>query len=410
MRPTLSLSVLFLAALLAAPNVQAEVSMEGWPQWVQDAMEKELRKRKLRKVESGDELFRSKLPGKPAKPEEIESGWYFSSDIRAEVPLECYFFKGAKDLATLTNAVAEVNIETVAGNYGAVADRWIFHTDSGSIDGVPYLALEWLYTVSGESQSLVAFTKVRAATKGDVAYACAHNFLGYRDTFAYAFTEFVANAEYESATETPYYEEIAQLDFSGFGAGVAYASYTLDEQGDTRLFTNESMLTAVDASTLNASDSVTVMFMTADGDLINTYTADVENGEMVNKMQLQRGGTDDWIVSGTMQGKTIDVEIDGALSPASQLQQMAMARDVFTGMEPSLTANVWVPSVDPTQFLEARITRDDAEVERQAQLQLGPIAYSGIFDDDGNMSSALVKLGPITIAIETIWSQGSFAQ
>lgn len=408
----MSLPVLLFAALLTAANAQAQqdVSMEGWPQWVQDAMQKELRKKKLRKVASGDDRFRSKMPGKPAKPESLDNGWYFSSDIRAEVPLECYIFTTAMDLATLTDLIAEANVGTVSETYGAINNRQIFHTGSGSIDGIPYLALEWLYTITGESQNLVAFTKVRAAAKGDVAFACAHNYLGYRDSFAYAFNEFVTNAEYEASDASPYYEEISQLDFNGIGTGIAYASYTFDEEGGTRMFTSEASLTPVDASTLIASDSATVTFMTAEGEFINSYVVDVESGEIVSDMRLQRGETNDWVVSGTLQGKPIEAELDGKVSPASQLQQIEMARDLFTGTESTISTNIWVPSIDPTRFLDAKMTRDDAEVERQAQLHLGPISYSGIFDESGNMTSSSMNVGPISIAIELIWSKGSLVQ
>ena len=47
-----------------------------------------------------------------------------------------------------------------------------------------------------EDQLMVGFTKVRAATKGEVSLVCAHNYLGYRETFADAFGEFITSAEY----------------------------------------------------------------------------------------------------------------------------------------------------------------------------------------------------------------------
>lgn len=405
--------LLMLGILLPATAFPADdnvTSLEGWPAWVHEAMATEARRLKFKRVKAPDSDVRTRLPGKTQAPQAIEDGWYFVSDIRAESPLECYLFTSSRDLATLTEIITEANIEAVAGSHDNVGNRRIFHTGAGEVAGLPYLALEWIYTVQQGEQTMVGFTKVRAATKGERTFVCNHNYLGYRETFATAFAEFVNSTAVDDPTPEPFYEEIAKLDMNGPGTGVIYVSYTIDEEGDLRVYTAEASIVPVDAATITTSDSYTVTFSSPDGNMINAVDIGIENGEVSNYMSLQRNDEGTWVSSGTSQGKEIEFEIDGMLQPASEWQQLVMAKDLFAGEETSASILVWMPAIDPTSLLEATMTRDDAEVERQAILSLGPINYTGHFDDDGNLEKAAMAIGPIAIDIERIWSRGSLSR
>lgn len=410
-RPSLLIALLATLLTTADAGAQQKDPMAGWPEWVQKAMKKESRKTRLRAIKTPDGAFKTQLPGKLSAPEEIEGGWYFQSDIKAGSPLECYIFTTAQDLATLTNLIAEINVDAVgSGNNGTVENRNIFHTDAGAINGMPYLALEWIYTIKSDSQTAVGFTKVRAAAKNDMGYACAHNFLGYRETFKNIFSTFVTNIEYEDTAAAPYYEEIATLDLNGYRSGIAYVAFSTDEQGDIKIYSVEAAITPVSAGTLKTSDSVTATYTTPEGELINTMSVNVENGEIVSNVSLQGNDAGNWVSSGTLQGKTIEIEIDGAISPTTEIGQMATTRELFAGTESSASMDVWVPDADPTRFLKAEIVRNDAEIEGQATLTLGPIRYDGRFDEHGNMIDAAANVGPATIVIQRAWSTGSLAR
>lgn len=405
--------LLLPALLLPATTVLAGddlASLDGWPAWVHEAMATEARRLKFKRIETPDDSVRTRLPGKTSTPEAIDDGWYFVSDIKAESPLECYLFTSSRDLATLTDVIAEANIEAVGGGHDNVGNRRVFHVSAGEVAGLPYLAVEWLYTVEQEGQTMVGFTKVRAATKGERAFVCNHNYLGYRETFANAFAEFVSTTEASNPTPPPFYEEIARLDMNGFGAGVSYVSYTNDEDGDIHMYSAEATIIPVDAATISTSDSYSVTFSTPDGEMINAIKISVENGEVMSNMTLQRNETGNWISAGTLQGKELETEIDGALQPASEWYQMQIARDLFASDETSASLLVWGPNIDPTRLLEASMTRDDAEVERQAVLTLGPVSYSGRFDASGNLESAAMAIGPMSLDIERIWSRGSLPE
>ena len=399
------------ALLLGTSAVYADgVSMDGWPAWARDSMKAEIKRMKNRAVATPDDSVRSKLPGKPATPQPMEDGWYFSSDIEAESPLECYLFTSSRDLATLTDVMAEANIEAVAGSHDRVGNRQVFHTEAGAVAGMPYLALEWLYTVERDSQVLVGFTKVRAATKGEKAFVCSHNYLGYRTTLARAFATFVENTTVADDGPEPFYEEIARLDMNGMGTGVTYASYRRDDDGGIRMDTAESSLMPVDAATVATSDAYTISFSRPDGELVNAYEVSVENGEIASNMKLNRNADGNWTSSGTLQGKELAYEIDGELQPASEWRQLALARNLFAGDDPSVSALIWIPGIDPTQFLQATMTRDDAKVERQAIMTLGPLSYAGRFDASGNLATADMTVGPVTINVARIWSRGTLPE
>ena len=399
-----------LLTVLLAPDTataQSGESMESWPDWVKEGMEKEIRELKPRQVEMPIASIRTKLPGKLEAPQAIDNGWYFLSDIEAGSPLECYIYTTALDLGSLTNLLVENNMAAVAeGAGGTVGVRNVHYTDAGVVAGHPYLALEWIYTVVAGEQVHIGFTKVRAAIKGDMAFACTHNYLGYRDTFARAFSGFVENTEYEVAAPAPYYEEVAQLDYNGFGAGVVYFSFTEDEEGDIKMFSSEASIMPVDSSTIMTTDGITISYTRPDGELINSRKVNVQNGEVVSNLSLQRNDAGAWVSGGTLQGKEISAELDAAVSPASELRLITTARDLFAGTETSTTLDIWVPSADPTRFLQTTLTRDDSEVKGRANVTLGPLSYVGTFDQYGNMEDAVMSIGSLTVNVERIWSQG----
>ena len=411
-RPPKQLLLALVALLLAATTAGADdtASLDGWPEWVHKAMNAEVKRLKYRDVTTPDESVRASLPGKPQDPEPMEGGWYFAADMKADSPLECYLYTSSMDLATLIDVVAEANLAAVAGSPDNIGNRRIYHTSAGAVAGMPYLGLEWLYTVQSDGQMMVGFTKVRAAAKGDHALLCSHNYIGYRDTFARAFTEFVTNTQFDDGTPAPFYEEIAEVDMNSLGSGVAYTSFTTDEDGDIRMYSAEASLIPVDAATLTTSDSYTISFTAPEGTLLRAYSIGVENGELAVNMDLGRNDEGTWVSSGMLQGKELAFDIDGSLEPTSEWTQLAQARSLFTGDATSVDALIWMPSIDPTQFLEARRTRDDAEVERQATVTLGPLSYTGRFDTSGNMENADMAIGPVSIRIERTWSTGSLLQ
>ncbi len=402
----LPLLAIFLP-LVAGAQVAPQPSLDGWPDWFQDAMSEELRRMKLRNVKFPVEGIAAKLPGKPADAQQIEDGWYLYSDIKAGSPLECYVMTTATDIATMANNIAEINIDSVMANNNATpGDRNAYYVDAGEVHGYPFLALEWVYQVKTDAGVQMGMTKVRVASKNDLTYACAHNYLGYRESFATAFAEFVANVEVPSTSAKPYYEEIAVMNLNDIGYSVIYTSFTNDEEGDTREYSVNASIVPVDKGTIMFSDSITITWSRPDRTTINSISVDTENGEITTQLDLQRDENGDWVSSGTFQGKELSSTIDGALQPASSRAVFALTRELFAGDAPSADMQLWIPAADPTTFVGSSIVRTGDADARTGDLIMGPIRMSGTFDEYGNIESGSMAMGPAQARIERIWSAG----
>jgi len=399
--------LLVSVALVGGAAASHAQQPDGWPEWLHEAMAKESANLKATAVTAADGRYRFRLAGNPAQPGAFDGGWFFESDIGSEAPLECYLFDEDTDLATLVVNLAEVNIEANAeANAGPVGNRSIFALDAGAIDGAPYLALEWMYTVGEAPKALLGFTKVRAAIQGGIVLACSHNYLGYRETFADAFAEFVSSAQQPEADIAPYYEEVALQSLSGQRIGITRVTYSRDEEGDSLINMTSSALVPVGPASISSSDSSTISWSTADGRLINVHSADSENGELVNNLQLARNDNGDWVSSGIYQGKNIEQVIDGNLEPLSELGQMQVVKSLFDSDATEAAFTLWLANADPTRFLEGKLIRENVEVIGQGTLSLGPLTFDARFDDDGALSHATMRMGAAEMAVNRVWTQG----
>jgi hypothetical protein len=405
--PAVHLALVLLAASgVTAANEQEQP--ESWPDWLKEAMAREAGVLESTPIALADGQYRFRLAGKAGEPGAFDGGWYVESDIGGDGPLECYLLTDSTDLATLIVNIADINIEAQAEGYGgAVGNRSVAALDAGAIDGVPYLALEWMYTIGEAPEALLGLTKVRAASNGDVVQACAHNVVGYRDTFRRVFEKFVRSAQVPGSNAEPYYEEVAVQSVGGQRVGVAIATYTLDEAGDSRVDMSMSSLIPVGPGSLSYEDSSTINWSSPDGLLINAYTANTQNGDLVTNLELARNEKGDWLVAGTFQGKEIEVVIDGAAEPLSELGQMQVTRKLFAGKAAEAAFAVWLADADPTRILEGRLVRDESSDALSGELMLGPMAFDARFDASGALTRAEMQMGATVISIDRIWHRGA---
>ena len=396
-----------LAALVLGPGNAHAGKMDGWPEFLKKEMAKEVRKLKFRSVSAADDTYRFQMAGKPKKPEEFDGGWYFQSDIRTEALLECYIFTGDESLAAIANSVADINIEANAeANDGAAGNRSVFEIDAGAIDGAPYLSLEWVFTIGEAPNALAGFVKVRAAIKNEMTLVCNHNYLGYRQTFADAFAEFVRTAELPASTMPPYYEEVAVQSLNGQQIGITRVSYARDDEGDSRIKMISAALLPLGPNTVGTSDSRGITWSTPEGNVINAFSSDAENGDLVTDMRLDRNENGDWVSSGIFQGKEIEQVLDGATTPVSEIGQMQAARALFSGENSDVAFPLWIADADPTQFLDGRIVRNEDSEGLRGRMELGPLVFDAGFDADGALVDADIQMGSAQMTVERVWVNG----
>ena len=396
-----------IALVTLAANAQ-ETDEGSWPQWLDDAMAQEDLDMRIRKIELDEGRIQTRLAGKPAaEPQAIDGGWYLPRDIDTGTPLECWAFTSIVDPATMANKIAEQSMAASAKLGGPLGERHLFFLDAGAIDGAPYVALEWLYAVGESSDKAVGLAKVRVAVAGDYSFACAHNSLGYRQTFALAFEHFVREAKIERRSATPYYEEIIVQRVGEQPIGIAHSTFTLDVDGDTRISSMQTTLMPVDGSTLKTSDTWLFAWSRPDGTLINQRSAKSENGELAMNLALdplEQGG---WSVSGNVRGKDVAYEIDAA-APMSELGQFLTVRNLLSDTErDAASLPMWVPAADPSQFVETRVAIDPSGRDQGfGQLTVGPIEILAQFEKNGSLRYGTMAAGAAKITQERIWVSG----
>lgn len=405
----------FLALLALGAAAQSQESGSGarageWPSWLEDAMSEEAPTLRASKVVIGDGAIKSRLAGKPTgKPQAIEGGWYLATDIGTPAPLECWVFTDTIDPATMAANIAELSIQSSVRLNGPLDRRAVYFVDAGAYDGSPYLALEWLYGVGETSELLAGLAKVRVAVESEVTFACAHNSLGYRETFALAFEQFVREAEILGDADEAYYEEIIVQKIGDQPIGIAHSSFTLDANGDTEIMTIESSLMPVDSATLTVSDTWHLGYSRPDGRLINQHVAASENGELTMQLALEPTEPGRWRVSGTFQGKEISHELAAAAHPMSELGQMLAVRNLLADHgRDRVELDVWVPSADPTQFMETEVAFESSGREHGlGELTMGPLAIAAEFDRAGSLLHGRIDAGPSQMFLERVWARGT---
>jgi hypothetical protein len=408
-------SLIFTLALLFGTHAGYSQDSSGsaadqWPQWLRDAMSQESLRLRDSKVDFGDGLVKSRLAGKPrAAPQAIDGGWYVAMDIGTAAPLECWLFTQEVDPAAVASSIADASIQSSVQANGPLNERTLYHVDAGAFDGAPYLALEWIYGVGEPPNVLAGLAKVRTAVVDDITVSCAHNALGYRETFALAFEQFVREADIFGGADRVYYEEIIVQKIGEQPIGVTRARYALDEEGDTEIRTTESSLVPVDSATLTVSDTWYVAYSRPDGTLINQHVAQSQNGDLT--MQLSLGPTEDglWLVSGSLQGKEISHEFGADAEPISELGQMFAVQELLASEDhDSRSLQVWVPSADPTQFLDAQVALVPGGREQgRADLSMGPLTVAAEFDRFGSLRHGRVQTGPSEMIMERVWVNGT---
>lgn len=391
----------------AAANAN-QPSGAAWPSWLEEAMNQEAGKLRSRKVSIGDGFFNAKLAGKATRPQTIEGGWYFSTDLGTRAPMECWVFSDTVDPATMAANVADGVIQASASANGPLGQRNVFFVDAGSYERSPYLALEWMYSVGEAPRAKAGLAKVRVATVDSATVACAHNHVGYRETFAKVFEQLVRTARVAGEV-ADYYEEIIVQTIGDQPVGIAHATFTHDEDGDTQILVVESSLIPVDNSTLHVSDTWRSSFSRPDGSLINQVVAKSENGALTMNLELGSTGEGSWLVRGTVQGKEISYEIDGTAQPMSELGQMLVVNDLLASDErDEASMDVWLPDADPSRFLPAGVVLDaERGGNGHALLTIGPMSIAAQFDRSGSLLNGSMQAGAAELRMERVWVAGA---
>ena len=390
--------------LLFAADASAREIPDTWPEWLRDAMAREAKPRKAKEFSMADDTISGEVRGKfVEKPSLNDNYWYFATDIKADSEFMCWIFPEAIDTASSTAAIIDNLINMNAESLGGVGVKSLYYQDVYNHEGSPVMALEWVWSSAPEENRQIGFAKVRTALVGDSSLICAHTTVGYRDTFAEAFDHLLANIKIPRA-RSPYYETLHSVSINDTTVGFARASMTEDAEGDTEIRTINAMMMPVDEANLTTTDGTTLEFSEPNGQLINQYYTTAENGNIVVNAQLgfAEGA---WQVTGTVQGKEIEMTIDDSTEVASSLGQLLQVRDMMkAGEEGAIDFPMWLADVDPTAFSTVQVELTGSDT---GKMTLGPMVFDAKLDEHGNLERGVAELGGMTMSLEKAWEQGA---
>lgn len=403
-----------LAAVAAVPAPAQEpfsptLSMDGFPPWLVEGMARETRRTGNGKVKLPFRHFETRLAGRNiSDPQAIEIGYYVTSDIKAEAPLECWVVTATIDPAAMARNLANLSIDQLSRAFGALQQTSVYYIDAGVIGDYPYLAYESLYSMGEAPDTRIGFIKVRIASKDGVHFVCAHNEIGYRETFARGFETFVLEASFDVQDTETYRRDISRMSIGGQATGYMISTYGIDEDGDTVTTVQTAALAAFDGSSVTAEDSFDIGFWTPDGELISRRVVSAADGELAMNLDIVNRGDGSYAVSGSFQGKDIEHVIESAVAPMSPLEQTFEVQRMLADPERGpLVARIWEPSVDPTAFIEASFAFDPARRdERIGRTVAGPLEMVTQVDEDGMAITGSMDVGPVSIDVQRLVAIG----
>ena len=152
---SLMIPALVLAAGTATAQVDDAAPGDEPPEWLQEHMQREASRLKPKKVRFGE--MRSRLPGDISiGPAYSNNTWHVGTDIGGDYPVVCFVHEQEMNLANTLAAQAAFDVDKVSNDMGeAVSARESTRIDAGSIDGSPYLGLEYQYRIgTGDDETI----------------------------------------------------------------------------------------------------------------------------------------------------------------------------------------------------------------------------------------------------------------
>jgi hypothetical protein len=354
--------------------------------------------------------LRARAPARLLAPITWESERFLLQlDAGSEAPVVCSVFPDGLDAAASLAAFSK-EIFAPLEQDGSLKQRQILAVDAGHFAGRPFLALDWVYRIERGGNPLAGQVKLLVAQVGEGALYCAHDEVGYVQSFRRVAGALAGTLELERASRPSYLSQVSIFSLRDLRVGYELVTLEHDAEGDTRIDTRTSLLLPVDGQTLQQNDSYDVAFSRPDGSVINQHSVEAVNGEVMTQLRLDPAEDGGWSVTGKFQGKPLSAEIPQG-APASWLGEglalrEALARD---GARAVVAVETWSADLDPTRLFEARLgVQRQLDADRfAAKLSVADVEADLVVDRDGLPVSGVVPAGPTDVKIERVFLDGS---
>lgn len=363
-------------------------------------------------IAAPDGSFTARVAARPLGALEAQEEFFYGRfDIGGENPLECSFYREEIDLATSLRQMSIEMLDILAKYYGQLDYKQIARVDAGAIEGNPYLAVDWDYAATVDGVRTGGEIKQIVANKDGRSLYCMHNEVGYKETFQSVVSGLIETLGYADETEPPpQYLEILVYTVQGQRVGFEQVTLVFDDEGDARTVIYDAMLLPVGPDELVAQDSTDVQFTTAAGDLINQIHSRYQNGEPESSLNLVPGAeVGVWKVNGEFRAKKID-----ALFAAPQLSSWLGSTLAFRGElaahgeDARVSLVEWVPDANPVGPVVARalVLKELEDGTYRARVEIDQLHMNAVIDRRGLTRSGVMRVGPVEIAVERVFSVG----
>lgn len=361
-----------------------------------------------------DDRFRLLLPfpptGEVTVQGEDDEQVMFSMDLGTGSPVTCFVQLSALDPATSVASVSAASLPLDTED-SPIQAREIHRVDLFPVGHEIVAAADWVYQFEQGGQPVLGLLKVRAASLGYGGILCLHDEVGFSETLDRIMDRLVRTVTYlEDDGDTPFFHEIVALRLDGQPISLSRYTVGIDPDGDYRVESLESNLTPIDAASLSGSESYTIDFGRATGEMISSTHIQSSSAEPETELRLTRGGDGAWSVSGRFQSKELEHTIEHGELMTELLERRRIA-DFVRSAAPGdrLSVETWAPDLDPTTITSVSMEYLGRRDERYTvEMVLGEIRMVAEFDASGSIVRGDAEMAGIRMDFERVYQSGVF--
>ena len=399
------ISLLTFSVLSLQTNALDLVNIKEFPDWFQEAMEREKKVKKKSKLKLKKFDINHKVKGKLKLVDEADGTWYYNIDIGTASPVECYVLSKYDGPANSLHAIIEMSLtgaqelnkKTLSGNYN-------YAIDTGIIKNTPYLLMDTLYALGEGNQKVLGLMKGLSAETDESLQICLHNEAGYRKTFMSVFESFL-EAFIEKEKNTEFFESVIKMTINGLPVGYGHEKYILDEEGDVHIQSKSALIAPVDASSISRSDSVSMTWSEQDGSLINGIEYTVENNALTSRYSIQQK-ENKWQVEGEMQGKAISKELSHTGPLLTDFGTYLETKALSHSDKKTSEFDMWIAEADPTSTMKVKISKLSKNPKANFKIDMGPLVMDFKAKKNGVITQGTLSQGALQIHLETVFVKG----
>jgi len=239
---------------------------------------------------------------------------------------------------------------------------------------------------------------------------CTQDEPGYVQTFHRAATRVALELGRARASGEPAsYRTVYVTSIKGAPVGFERSVYRKAKDGSRTGFTFTAMVVPRTPSELMLQDSQASSHIGKDGYIDEKKSRVVANGEVQLDLTLKRDKGNGYSYSGRMSDKDLSGSFKtkdkhGIASDVAVVR--AVKAELMTGRKPQVQFEQYMPDADPTAPMVVTMRRDGAG-PNAVTVETAKLKMTGVVDASGDLTSLDMPMGPINLAQERKFVEGS---